>query len=164
MTLTHPHSVRALDTRGDWKREALRAALVIESLCLVFALDLTTGSAPLQHLYYVPIILAGLWFRTAGSLIAAGAAIVQYHLAGHTNYGKYIIDTHSDHVDGAVWDLYRRACLRTGNVSTLIEWDDDIPPFETLLDEAEKARAIRDECARAVAPEAKAADARAGRP
>ena len=81
MTLTHSHSVRVLDTRGDWKREALRAALVIESLCLVFALDLTTGSAPLQHLYYVPIILAGLWFGTAGSLIAAGAAIVQYHLA-----------------------------------------------------------------------------------
>jgi hypothetical protein len=71
--------------------------------------------------------------------------VVQMHLAGHTNYGKYIIDTHSDHVIDAVWDLYRRALRRTGPVSTLIEWDEDIPPFETLLAEAEKARAVRDE-------------------
>jgi uncharacterized protein (UPF0276 family) len=71
--------------------------------------------------------------------------VVQIHLAGHTNCGKYIIDTHSDHVIDAVWGLYRRALQRTGPVSTLIEWDDDIPPFETLLAEVDKARAIRDE-------------------
>ena len=33
----------------------------------------------------------------------------------------------------------------TGPVSTLIEWDDDIPPFEELVAEAEKARVIREE-------------------
>ncbi|MCK6589963.1 MAG: DUF692 domain-containing protein [Polyangiaceae bacterium] len=71
--------------------------------------------------------------------------IVQYHLAGHTNYGRYIIDTHSAHVIDEVWELYRRACRLTGPVSTLIEWDDDIPALEVLLAEAEKARAIRDE-------------------
>ncbi len=71
--------------------------------------------------------------------------VVQVHLAGHTNHGRYILDTHSDHVIDAVWDLYRRAIRRTGPVSTLIEWDDDIPPFETLVAEADKARAIRDE-------------------
>jgi uncharacterized protein len=75
--------------------------------------------------------------------------VVQIHLAGHTNRGKYIIDTHSDHVIDAVWALYRRALGRTGDVSTLVEWDDDIPAFETLLAEAEKARAIREEVARA---------------
>jgi len=75
--------------------------------------------------------------------------VVQVHLAGHTNYGKYIIDTHSDHVIDPVWDLYRRALAKTGPVSTLIEWDDDIPPLETLLAEAEKARAVRDEVIRA---------------
>jgi diguanylate cyclase (GGDEF)-like protein len=81
VTFTHTHSERRLVARRDWKREALNAALVIESLCLVFALDHATGSAPLQHLYYVPIVLAGLWFRGWGSLIAAGAAIALYHLA-----------------------------------------------------------------------------------
>jgi hypothetical protein len=71
--------------------------------------------------------------------------IVQYHLAGHTNYGRYIIDTHSDHVIDAVWELYRRAVKKTGDVSTLIEWDDDIPEFDVLLAEADKARVIREE-------------------
>lgn len=71
--------------------------------------------------------------------------VVQVHLAGHTNYGAYIIDTHSDHVIDPVWDLYRRAIQRIGPVSTLIEWDDQIPPFAELAAEAAKARAIRDE-------------------
>ncbi len=71
--------------------------------------------------------------------------VVQYHLAGHTNHGRYIIDTHSAHVIDEVWELYRRACGHTGPVSTLIEWDDDLPSFDVLLAEADKARAIRDE-------------------
>jgi uncharacterized protein len=73
--------------------------------------------------------------------------IVQYHLAGHTHRGKYILDTHSAPVVDPVWDLYRRACARTGNVSTLLEWDEDIPSFDALMAEAEKARVIRDEVA-----------------
>jgi hypothetical protein len=77
------------------------------------------------------------------------ARVVQIHLAGHTNYGKYIIDTHSAAVIDPVWDLYRQAIERCGPVSTLVEWDDDIPPFAELCAEAEKARAIRDEVARA---------------
>jgi hypothetical protein len=73
--------------------------------------------------------------------------VAQIHLAGHTNHGKYILDTHSDHVIDPVWALYRRAIERTGPVSTLIEWDDDIPPFPVLVAEAAKARVIRDEVA-----------------
>ncbi|WP_437960629.1 DUF692 domain-containing protein [Sorangium sp. So ce119] len=75
--------------------------------------------------------------------------IVQFHLAGHTHHGKYILDTHSDRVADAVWALYRRAVGHTGDVSTLIEWDDDLPAFEVLAAEAEKARSIREEVARA---------------
>ena len=71
--------------------------------------------------------------------------IVQIHLAGHTNFGKYIIDTHSGHVIDPVWDLYRLTIELTGSVSTLIEWDDDIPEFEVLMDEVERARRVRDE-------------------
>lgn len=71
--------------------------------------------------------------------------VVQVHLAGHTNHGTHILDTHSDHVIDPVWELYRRALRRIGPVSTLIEWDDDIPPFAELVAEANKARAIRDE-------------------
>jgi uncharacterized protein len=73
--------------------------------------------------------------------------VVQIHLAGHTNYGKYIIDTHSDNVIDPVWELYRRTIGHVGRVSTLVEWDDDIPALATLLAEADKARAIREEAA-----------------
>jgi uncharacterized protein len=71
--------------------------------------------------------------------------IVQIHLAGHTNLGDYIIDTHRGHVIDAVWDLYRATLRRTGPVSTLIEWDDAIPDWSVLAAEAEKARQVRDE-------------------
>jgi len=71
--------------------------------------------------------------------------VVQYHVAGHTNKGTHILDTHSDHALPEVWELYRRAWQRTGPVSTLYEWDEDIPDFETLLNEADKARAYQTE-------------------
>jgi hypothetical protein len=74
--------------------------------------------------------------------------VMQYHLAGHTNKGKYILDTHDDHVIDEVWALYRYALERTGKVSTLVEWDDHIPDFDVVWDEAKKAAAIRDEVER----------------
>jgi uncharacterized protein (UPF0276 family) len=70
--------------------------------------------------------------------------IVQIHLAGHTNLGAYIIDTHQGEVIDEVWNLYRRTIELTGPVSTLIEWDDEIPTFDVLMAEAEKARAVRE--------------------
>jgi two-component system, sensor histidine kinase LadS len=57
------------------------AALVIGALLLVFGLDRATGSAPVQHLYYLPIILAGLGFGMPGGIVAALWAIVLYHVA-----------------------------------------------------------------------------------
>jgi len=71
--------------------------------------------------------------------------VVQYHVAGHTNKGTHILDTHSDHAVAEVWELFRRSCRRTGNVSTLYEWDEDIPDFDVLHAEALKARAYREE-------------------
>src|ERR1700681_2051693 len=60
---------------------AWAATLAIGGLLLVFALDRATGSTPVQHLYYVPIILAGLRFGTQGGVIAGLSAIVLYHAA-----------------------------------------------------------------------------------
>jgi uncharacterized protein (UPF0276 family) len=71
--------------------------------------------------------------------------VVQIHLAGHTNKGAYLLDTHSDHVCSEVWDLYRRALRRCGSVSTLVEWDENIPAWHVLAAEAAKARVVRDE-------------------
>lgn len=70
--------------------------------------------------------------------------IVQIHLAGHSNHGTHILDTHDGHVIEPVWELYRLTIERSGSVSTLIEWDDNIPEVEVLLAEAERARSERD--------------------
>jgi uncharacterized protein len=70
--------------------------------------------------------------------------VTQYHLAGHTNKGTHIVDTHNDHVIDPVWRLYERSVRRTGNVSTLLEWDADIPAFDVVHGEALKARAYRE--------------------
>jgi uncharacterized protein len=75
--------------------------------------------------------------------------VVQYHVAGHTNKGTHILDTHSDHALPEVWELYRRAWARTGPTATLYEWDEDIPSFEVVHEEALKAAQYRGERPRA---------------
>jgi uncharacterized protein (UPF0276 family) len=70
--------------------------------------------------------------------------VVQFHVAGHTNKGTHIIDTHSDHALDEVWALYRRAWARTGPTATLYEWDEDIPELGVVHAEALKARAHRE--------------------
>lgn len=69
--------------------------------------------------------------------------VVQIHLAGHTHKGTHILDTHSDHVVDEVWQLYRRVYQRMGGISTLLEWDEAIPSFDTVHLEALKARDYR---------------------
>jgi hypothetical protein len=71
------------------------------------------------------------------------AHIVQIHLAGFSDCGTHLIDTHDHPVAAAVWPLYMRAQRRTGGVSTLLEWDARIPPFAELLAELGKARLAR---------------------
>jgi uncharacterized protein len=68
--------------------------------------------------------------------------IVQFHLAGHTNCGTHIVDTHDGHVIGRVWELYRMAARRAPGASTLLEWDAKIPEFGVLHAEVLKARSF----------------------
>jgi len=69
----------------------------------------------------------------------------QIHLAGHSDYGTHLLDTHDHTVCDGVWSLYRRAVERFGRVSTLVEWDDQIPPFDEVLAESKKAAVIERE-------------------
>ncbi len=68
----------------------------------------------------------------------------QMHLAGYSDEGCFLIDTHDHPVSGPVWDLYAAAIRRFGRVPTLIEWDDKIPSFERLEQEAARAEEVRD--------------------
>jgi uncharacterized protein (UPF0276 family) len=66
--------------------------------------------------------------------------VAQFHLAGHSDHGTYLLDTHDHPVCDEVWSLYEHAVHRFGKVSTLLEWDDNIPGFSELAATAEQAR------------------------
>ncbi|MDH4557898.1 DUF692 domain-containing protein [Pseudomonas sp. BN417] len=69
-------------------------------------------------------------------------AIRQLHLAGHSDYGHYLIDTHDAPVSDPVWRLYQRTLEHLGPVATLLERDDHLPPLDELLAELDKAREL----------------------
>jgi hypothetical protein len=64
----------------------------------------------------------------------------QMHVAGHTKFEKYILDTHDHPVLDPVWKMYARAIERVGQTATLLEWDDNIPSFDEVHGEALKAK------------------------
>ncbi len=66
--------------------------------------------------------------------------VVQMHIAGHTDFGAYVLDTHDHPVRREVWELYRAACRRMGDVSFMLERDDHIPPFPQVFDEVLQAK------------------------
>lgn len=68
--------------------------------------------------------------------------VKEIHLAGYTDMGTHLLDTHGEAVHEPVWKLYEQALNKFGNVPTLIEWDNDIPDFHVLENEARKAESI----------------------
>lgn len=69
-------------------------------------------------------------------------AVAQFHLAGHTDRGKFLFDTHSHPVCDDVWSLFRHATQRMPNVPWIVEWDENIPDFARLEEETLKAKSI----------------------
>jgi len=66
--------------------------------------------------------------------------VLQIHLAGHSDHGDYVLDTHDNYVCDAVWELYGKVRPQTNQVSTLLEWDDNFIPLEETWQEALKAK------------------------
>jgi hypothetical protein len=82
-------------------------------------------------------------FRARDFIAALPAERVgQIHLAGHTDKGTHLLDTHDHPVCDGVWELYRAALERCGRVTTLVEWDDHIPPIDEVIAEARRAAAL----------------------
>jgi uncharacterized protein (UPF0276 family) len=67
------------------------------------------------------------------------------HLAGHSDKGKYLLDSHDHTVPPPVWALYREALRRFGRVPSLVEWDDAIPPLAEVVAESRRAAEIEAE-------------------
>lgn len=93
----------------------------------VFVSSVNHGFDPYEYLDHIP-----------------ADRVVQIHLAGHSIADGYRLDTHDAEVCDEVWALYAHTIARLGPVSTLIEWDGNIPSFERLQQEAEHARRVRD--------------------
>ena len=97
----------------------------------VFVCASNHGFDPLEYLSQVP------WH-----------AVQEIHLAGHSREerdGHVVrIDDHGSQVSDDVWALYKQVIHNTGSLPTLIEWDSNIPPLSTLLNEVDQARRVLD--------------------
>ena len=70
----------------------------------------------------------------------------QFHLAGHSDLGGHLIDTHDHPIVEPVWNLYSAAVARFGAVPTMIERDDNIPALSELVAELQIARSLGRSC------------------
>ncbi|HUB25190.1 MAG TPA: DUF692 domain-containing protein [Tepidisphaeraceae bacterium] len=75
----------------------------------------------------------------------------QIHIAGHSKFEKYILDTHDHPVLDPVWKMYEHALRLCGPTSTLLEWDAHIPSFDEVHREALKAKKFLDRVSREMA-------------
>ena len=66
--------------------------------------------------------------------------VLQIHIAGHSDYGDYVLDTHDHPIRDEVWDIYSEVYPCTRGVSTLLEWDDHFISFQETWEEARKAK------------------------
>jgi uncharacterized protein (UPF0276 family) len=87
------------------------------------------------------------WDASAYLAALPPEAVGEIHLAGHSirtfaDGSSLRIDDHGSKVTEEVWTLYRQAVARFGAVPTLIEWDNEIPPLDVLLDEAQHAERV----------------------
>ncbi|HQR51368.1 MAG TPA: DUF692 domain-containing protein [Methylophilaceae bacterium] len=99
-----------------------------------------TGCGILLDINNVYVSASNHGFDASAYLRAIPKEMVQeFHLAGYTDTGSLLLDTHGAPVFDAVWVLYGEALARFGAIPTLIEWDTDIPELAVLLDEAGKA-------------------------
>lgn len=91
----------------------------------VYVSSFNHGFDPLEYLQAMPV-----------------ERVYQHHLAGHSNEGNIIIDTHDHDVIDPVWDLYAKTAELLGPVSTMIERDGNIPPLADVIAELDQARKI----------------------
>lgn len=117
------------DEMSEWE---FVAALAREADCLllldinnIYVSSVNHGFDALEYLRGIPI-----------------ERVQQFHLAGHSNLGTHLIDTHDAPIADAVWQLYAAAIARFGVASPMIERDANIPELPELLIELDKARAI----------------------
>lgn len=126
--------VRFADAQLD---EGEFLAAVVERCGCGLLLDVNNAFVNAHNLGLDPAALFAALPRTA---------VQQIHLAGHSRRrvgdAELLIDDHGSAVPEPVWELYAQALRRFGPVPTLIEWDNDVPALDVLLDEARRANDV----------------------
>lgn len=97
------------------------------------------------------------WDAAAYLAAMPATRVGQIHLAGHSDHGTHMLDTHDHPVCDAVWALYGEARARFGEASSMIERDDAIPPLAELVDELDRARQLASDAGSGVVGRAGAA-------
>lgn len=117
------------DTCTEWDFVAAVAeradSLILLDVNNIYVSSVNHGFDPRDYLRALPV-----------------ARVQQIHLAGHSRQGASVIDTHDQPVADPVWALYADAVRRFGDVATMIERDDNIPPLPELVAELRHARAV----------------------
>lgn len=93
----------------------------------IYVSSVNNGFDPLEYVNFVP-----------------PERVAQIHIAGHSRYERFIVDTHDHPVIDPVWKLYERVIERCGPVATLLEWDGRIPSFDEVWTEARKSETWRE--------------------
>lgn len=157
--------------RVDETQNALRRQILLENpaTCLTFEESVIpetqflgeiahrAGCALLLDVNNVYVSAANHGFDAASYLADFPLERVgEIHLAGHApaideTDPQLLIDAHDRPVSDAVWALFAQTIARTGPLPVLIEWDNNVPQWPRLLQEAQKAQAILDRAARAAA-------------
>ena len=151
-------SLRIVSENVDRTQEVLGRQILVENPSLYLPLDgcemsepqfLTelaqrTGCGLLLDVNNVYVSTQNIGGNAESYVGAIDANLIgEVHLAGHAvdNGGPepLLIDDHGSEVCDPVWALYARLVQRVGAKPTLIEWDTNVPAFETLLGEAKKA-------------------------
>jgi len=126
------------DTLKEWEFVTAVAeesdSLILLDVNNIYVSSVNHGFDPHQYLNAIPV-----------------ERVQQIHLAGHSDHGDYIVDTHDQPIADPVWSLYADAVRRFGTVAAMIERDDNIPPLAELLEELQRVRAVATELSKEAA-------------
>lgn len=154
--------LRAFESNLHQTQDILGRTLLIENICTYIAAPKSDMSETefLVELCErtgcgLLIDINNLWvnaFNTRAENIAASIKqwlnnippilVGEFHLAGNSPVAAHdiVVDDHSAPISPEVWSAYRYALEVIGPRPTLIEWDTDLPSWETLLTEAQTAK------------------------
>lgn len=153
-----PHTPEMLEVvieRIQRVQDRLRRSLVFENITAYLrfrenampeheflnAITRRTGASILLDVNNVYVNAQNLGLDAMGFILGLDAgSVAQIHLAGHSRYPEFILDSHVGPVPEPVWALYRVALARFGPVPTLIEWDEAVPELPIVVAEAARAR------------------------